>query len=79
MRKNTAKVLEAALKGKPCRPCESIWTNGHAIFSYYTQIAYSIHGKWMVTERKYSATTSKHTNGIVEGLTRAGYVVGRYF
>jgi len=72
MRKNTQQVLAAFLDGKPCRPCNAIWTDGRTVFSYATAIltgdGFAPRSQWVLNRTKYSTATTIHQNGIAAML-----------
>jgi hypothetical protein len=78
MRRNTEKVINALLAGKPAstRTC---FTDGVNVWSYNTLIATPILGErsYLVTSKKYSKTTSEQVNALVLALTNAGFIVKR--
>ena len=64
MRKNAQAVAEAWLAGKPKRE-RTVGTDGRVVWSYNTIIALrSKTGQTFITNRKYSVTTSGHTNAL---------------
>ena len=72
MRKNTKIVLAALVQGKPCRKCEAVWTDGFAVYSYAEPIAApdpANPGGFVITEEKFSVTTSQQTGGVAFGLS----------
>lgn len=45
----------------------SAWTNGEVAYSYETPIAVRSGGEWIVSDRRYSATTSRQTRELAPG------------
>lgn len=78
MRKNTQEVMNAFYAGNLLKKCEAIHTDGTTIFSYQTPIAKKVgFDRAVVTEEKYSNTTTIHTNGILVSLQEKGFKVER--
>lgn len=66
---------EAFLAGREFNK-NNIISNGTEIYSYgrhFRMAAKLDNGEILVTDRKYSATTSKHVSGLRDVLTEAGY------
>jgi len=74
-RVNTTQAVEAWIKGKHHKKCDTIWTSGGILFSYNTPI-----GKWsdadgntaILNMQRYSVTTSCQQNGVTQLLARSG-------
>lgn len=69
MRVNVKRVIAAWREGRQDRRERSIWTDGTAIFSYYTCLAAPMaDGKLVLNITKYSSTTSNKQSGLSFGL-----------
>ena len=77
MRKNTETAIQKVLAGKRWECSHhgngsAIWTDGKSLFSYREPIAVQdpdLPGGWIVTNKKFSQTTTVQTNGVVFGLS----------
>jgi hypothetical protein len=72
MRKNTQKVLDALIAGTALPQCPAIWTDGRCAYSYQECIAApdpENPGGYVVTNKRWSQTTTIQTNGISFGLS----------
>lgn len=76
MRKNTKQVFDCLLSRQPCRKCESIWTDGMVVFSYYTPVGFFKDNIFTVVKKGcYSPTTTTHTNALVNAFQEKNYKV----
>ena len=73
MRKNTRLVIDAWRNSKPLKQCQSIWTDGEAIYSYATCLVVTEEDAPLILNMtKYSRTTTIHQNSLLVWFAKLG-------
>lgn len=75
MAKTTREVVQAFVQGRPAG-CGNLTTDGVKLYSYGVPVVARTDGRNAIrTSRRYSVTTSKHTNAGAAALAREGFQI----